>query len=488
MIGGTILPTRSVRIVVTASLACLVWLLFIATESDPMLGQPPIRPSLELVAILSTGVLFVMGGGVLSFALFPGGARATGLHRAAVHIILAFVALYFTLSYYGWDLRAALTTSAILTAALGFAMQPTFSSLISGILLNIDYRLKVGDAIVRGGEAIAVEALGWRTIVGRKDDGRIVVFPNARLADAELEFVPAGAALRTETTVPVSTATSPGRVASIVANLLGDIAELDPGHPIEVAPVEFNPDAAATRYRIRCWVRDYRYLHPVQSQVQVRLWYGLRRHGLFLPSTPGDTEPLGWSNPGAVVAALKQCRPDLPPDTCQSLAEAGDVLLFGAGETAVLSEHQRGRAYLLLSGALVDAPVIDGAVGGIHGDRPPVEALSRIGAERYLAAALASRIGPYAEYAIHHAARDASTLEDLCLAAAEEIEDPGARADFLASIWPARPTSLRPGSVFPADNTVAGALLPHRRLRARGEVALLALPDGMDIGSASLTD
>ncbi len=117
------------------------------------------------------------GGSVLLLAFLPGGLRATALQRMLVHALLSFVAVYVVLSYYGWDLRAVLTTSAIVTAAIGFAMQPTLGSVISGVVLNMDYRLRVGDGIIRGGEAIEIESLGWRNVVGRKSNGQLVYSP-----------------------------------------------------------------------------------------------------------------------------------------------------------------------------------------------------------------------------------------------------------------------------------------------------------------------
>ena len=197
--------------------------------------------------MLSTALFFILGGSVLLLAFLPGGLRATALQRMLVHAVLSFVAVYVVLSYYGWDLRAVLTTSAIVTAAIGFAMQPTLGSVISGVVLNMDYRLRVGDGIIRGGEAIEIESLGWRNVVGRKSNGQLVVFPNARLADAEVEFVPAGRPVRGETSMKVPTAMPPDQIGAMVDMLLGDLPELDPNHALSVTPSGFDPGAASTQ-------------------------------------------------------------------------------------------------------------------------------------------------------------------------------------------------------------------------------------------------
>ena len=111
--------------------------------------------------------------------------------------------------------------------------------------------------------------------------------------------------------------------------------------------------------------------------------------------------------------------------------------------------------------------------------RTSVYTLNRAGAERYLAGKLSRRIGPYAEYVVWRAARDAATLEELCVTVAAEIADDTARAAFLEEVRPARPAALQPGLIFKPERDVAGILVPPRRLRAREEATVLAVPPAL---------
>src|ERR1700750_2420220 len=128
--------TRPTGVLITFSTACLLWLLYAAPSSDPLLGQDPVHIAIEVAAVLATAMLFVLGGSTLAFAFLPGASHANALQRTLVYGVLALIAAFVVLSHYGWDLRAALTTSAIVTAAIGLAMQPTLSSVISGVVLN----------------------------------------------------------------------------------------------------------------------------------------------------------------------------------------------------------------------------------------------------------------------------------------------------------------------------------------------------------------
>jgi hypothetical protein len=461
----------------------VLWLFYVATASDPLLGQYPVHPAVEAAAVVATALFFVLGGNFLLFAFLPGASRATALQRTLVHGLLTLIAAIVTLSYYGWDLRAVLTTSAIVTAAIGFAMQPTLSSVISGVVLNMDYRLRVGDGILHGGEAVEIQSLGWRNVVGRTSGGRLMVFPNAKLADAEVEFVPSGRPVRGETLLKVPTAMPPNQVSAMVAMLLGDLAELDPNRAMSVTPGGFDPSLTLTQYRIEYWVSDYRYLAPVEGHLQARLWYGLQRAGLYVPPAPSESESpsalLAWPRPAAIAELAAACRFELTPDAARSMAEGGELLLFGRGESIALPVRLKGWPCLLLRGELVE-PVTFGPIGISDWEgRPSVYTLNRAGAERHLAGKLAQHIGPYAEYAVWRAARDATTLEELCVTVAAEIADDTARADFLEEVRPARPSALQPGLIFKPERDVAGILVPPRRLRAREEATVLAVPPAL---------
>ena len=456
---------------VAAGAACLFWLFYLATAADPLLGQYPVHPAIEVAAVLATVLLFVLGGSILLFAFLPGGLRATALQRTLVYALLAIVAVFVALSYYGWDLRAALTTSAIVTAAIGFAMQPTLSSVISGVVLNIDYRLRIGDGIIHAGEAIEMESLGWRNVVGRKSSGQLVVFPNAKLADAEIEIVPAGRPARGETLLHVPTAMPPDQISALVAMLVGDLAKLDLGRALRSTPSEFDPGATSTQYRIEYWVSDYRDLAPVERLIQERLWYGLQRAGLYVPPQAGESanpnDPLAWSGHVAITELVVACRPGLTMDAARSLAEGCELLLFGRGESIALPTRMKGWLFLLLRGELVEPLDFGGVAMSNWEGRPSVYTLDRASAERYVATALARRIGPYAMYVVWRAAHDAADLEELCLASAAEIPDDTERARFLEEVRPPRPAALKPGLIFKAERDVAGVLVPHRRLQAR---------------------
>ncbi len=210
------------------------------------------------------------------------------------------------------------------------------------------------------------------------------------------------------------------------------------------------------------------------------MWYGLQRVGLYVPPAPSEpdnpNDPLAWSQHAAIAELITACRPELTPDAAHALAEGCEFLLFGRGERIELPSRMKGWSFLLLRGELL-APSAFGSIGLADWEgQPSVHTLNRASGERYVASELARRIGPYAEYVVWRAARDSADLEELSVTAAAEISDDAARAQFLEKVRPARPAALKAGYVFKPERDVAGVLVPHRRLRAREEVTLLAVP------------
>jgi small-conductance mechanosensitive channel len=294
-----------------ALLAVLLWLFAAATADSPVLGVGAIRTAIITAAVVVTTLALVLGGSwlILTFGTARrSGVAPTGLHRVLVHAVTGLVVVYLVLNYFGFDVRALLATSAIVSAAIGFAMQPTLGSMISGIALSSDRTLRIGDGISRGGETMRVEAMNWRNVVARKADGTMLVLPNAKLSDAELEILPHDRSIRAEIIVKLPAAEPPQHVAALAEEFIGDSPLIDRTRPVSASPMEWEADGTFTRYRIRYWVRRYRDLAEAEADGFRRLWYGFQRHRI------GTTDPpavLPGCAPAELAPIIKTSLPGL---------------------------------------------------------------------------------------------------------------------------------------------------------------------------------
>jgi hypothetical protein len=96
------------------------------------------------------------------------------------------------------------------------------------------------------------------------------------------------------------------------------------------------------------------------------------------------------------------------------LAEQSECLLFAAGETIALPIRLKGRSFLILRGEIGESAALTTVEPLAARLRPSVHTLDQAGAERFVATRLARRIGPYADYSVWNAARDAADIDELC--------------------------------------------------------------------------
>lgn len=491
--AATGLPGGLWPLALLAAASAGLWLLSWLAEDHLLLGHGPVQAGLRIGATLGTALLVVMAGGraVLGLGLSAGlGVEPTGLQRAIAYSVLTFAASAVVLASFGFDITAVLTTSAILTAAVGLALQPTLGSLISGVALHMDRVLHVGDTIVLDGRKVEIVRLDWRTAIGRRRDGTIIVIPNARICNDTMVVYPAGEPVRQDSLFPAPANVPPQRVSELVTALITDFPQIDAARPVMVMLEGYDPGSALARFRARYWIRNTWDGPEIDSEVLRRVWYVFQRHGIPWPVSrlyePGQRRVAAPGlAPGGrpleeTLAAL------LPPGPerearARRLAEAGRLLLYAPDERLILPEAPAGGQFLVVSGHV---RAEDEGAGMLAEVTPPpplrLQRLGRAATLRRMADALARQIGPYAEHAVRQAAARSSSLADLCREVAEEIPDPARRALFLAELDVAEAPAQGPGHRFRARRDAAGRLVADPPLRAVEEVAVLALPAALE--------
>ncbi|MBV9912656.1 MAG: mechanosensitive ion channel family protein, partial [Sinobacteraceae bacterium] len=231
-------------------LATLLWAISLVTESDPVLGVGTAHMVLKAAAIVVTAIFAVVLSGklVLSLAASLTGAQPTGFQRVIIYGLLTFGASFATLRYFGFDLTAVLTTSAIVTAAVGFAMQPTLSSMIAGLALHADRVVRVGDCVLLDNETVRIESMNWRAAIGRRPDGQLLVIPNAKLTDASTQVLQTNDAHRAEFSFLGPIDHPPQQTCDLARELVSDLALVEKSKPVTVAPISFEPDKESIRF------------------------------------------------------------------------------------------------------------------------------------------------------------------------------------------------------------------------------------------------
>ncbi len=272
---------RARNAMIVASISLLLQFVSAVTE----LGDAnAATTTLGLIAFLALAFALVSVGGIVLFdvTLERLGVRAPSLVRDLLLGVVFIVSVFGLLRDSGVHLVSLVTQTAVLTAVVGLALQDTIANLFSGLALQVDHTINVGDWIQVGDHAGRVTQIKWRSTSIVTKDGCSVMVPNSTLLkSAVMNFSKPTPTNRLGCSIALHYRHAPNDVR---AALLEAVREV-PG--VLALPV---PDVIvstfgdhAINYSVRFWVEDFENDQVIAGQVRTRLWYAVRRAGLEIP-------------------------------------------------------------------------------------------------------------------------------------------------------------------------------------------------------------
>ncbi len=286
------------------------------------------------------------------------GAAAPELLRQLVSILVfgVLLGILFKLVL-AVSLPALLTTSAIITAVLGLALQETLGNFFSGMALAMEHTVQVGD-MIRAGETVGlVEQLSWRAIKVRTMEGNALLIPNTVASRDRLEVFRRGSVPMARTMkIGLEYDLPPARARAALEGAAKDVPGVS-GLPAPAAYLARFHDFAV-EYELRYWLDDYAHYLDVDSRVRERVWYRLEREGIpiaypmirqrqwAMGALPGP------SAPSTVQAAIEASSLFAPLSAAERLTLAGGARLvrFAEGETVVREGDTGSSMFLIAAG------------------------------------------------------------------------------------------------------------------------------------------
>jgi small-conductance mechanosensitive channel/CRP-like cAMP-binding protein len=204
--------------------------------------------------------------------------------RALLLLLLAFVVLRLEL---GLNIGPLLASTALVTAVLGFALQGVLGNLLSGMSLNLTRGVKQGDWVDIGGVEGRVQRTNWRETRLRTIDGKELIVPNSRVADAIVHNLAHPTPVRRhQVDVGASYSDAPDQVIAALVAAAGAVDEvLDRPRP-EAVVTAF--EDYGINYRLRYWTRQYQRRVWIDGQVCRHVWYQFKRQGIEIPFPMSD--------------------------------------------------------------------------------------------------------------------------------------------------------------------------------------------------------
>lgn len=423
------------------ALAVLVWLLDFTVAPDDGLAK-------TLLPALATGLSALALARLLERALLRLlAARARlGSHSDRLHTMLAMV--IYAATALGWlhyalglNVTSLLATSAVVTLILGLALQATLGNLFTGLSLELERQLRVGDYIFKGPIEGEVVALKWRSVFLRTSNNTRIVLPNNGLTTDAVEIVPGGQPSRHTVFFAVRSHVPPMDVLAVTEDVLrSGVPKIHLEFPPSAVLLGPDPERGFLRYGARYYTLECLERSNIASNLQVRLWYALSRKGIAMA---------GWGVPPRDDGRLAAPLPRLAQDLVARLLPFGERRSYGPGEEIALG----GGAALLLRGsareereARLDAERAQ--LARLLDDGPDEHGTVRMAAAplAVIGERAARHLGPYAYALAHGYATRTDDPRLLHLALASHIQDEPDREVFLAEAPRHTSRRLEPGA------------------------------------------
>ena len=244
--------------------------------------------ALSLLSLFVLALAAILAIAVAVFDLFLARSRRINVPTILrdITVVVIYVATIFVvLSQYGVNLSSILTTSAVLTAIIGFALQDLLSNVISGIALQIERPFKVGDWLMLrefGEQQGRVLEMNWRSVKILTLHQDVVVAPNTVLTgSAVINFSEPSSAHRRRIRIGLRYEAPPNTVKRSLLRAARHVSGVVPS-PAPRVLIDGYEDFAIT-YRLNFFIEDFERREAIEDAVKTRIWYQLKRDGLSVP-------------------------------------------------------------------------------------------------------------------------------------------------------------------------------------------------------------
>jgi len=289
------------------------------------------------------------------------------IFRDVTQAVAYVVVLMLTLRLIGVEPSSLLTTSALLTAVIGLALQDTLGNMVSGLALQMQRPFEVGDWIQFDPDPRQigqVTEVNWRATTVRTSDLVEVIVPNALLAKNLIRnYSRPSPVMRRSVSVQGPYEVSPHKVQDAILSALSGT----PGVLAEPVPWVQTRNFAdsGVEYAIYFFTTDFASRDRVDGQVRDRVWYALQRASVTVPYPQRTVHMHAVSDESRGRSlSVELDRRDkalrcvdflevLPAEAHRSLAASASVRMYAPGEVICSQGERSNELYIIDRGEVV---------------------------------------------------------------------------------------------------------------------------------------
>jgi len=241
-----------------------------------------------LVFGLIVGAAFVVSGlsrFVLAEDVYPRLSVGRGLPSVLSTLLncaILLVGFLMALAAVGVDLTKVTILAGAFGVGIGFGLQGVVNNLVSGLILLVERRINVGDAVQVGDLAGEVQYMGMRACTVRTWDGAEIIVPNASLVSEKVaNWTLSDERRRIDIAVGAAYGTPPEKVMEILLCVARGHKQVL-AEPVPVTLFKGFGDSAL-QFELRVWTDRFDLWMLTQSELTVAVYEALRASGIEIP-------------------------------------------------------------------------------------------------------------------------------------------------------------------------------------------------------------
>jgi hypothetical protein len=263
--------------------------------------------------------------------------------QALVYAAVVFV----TLRQAGVEPGSLLTTSALLTAVIGLALQETLGNLVAGLAIQAQRPFEVGDYIQFDADPRhigQVVEINWRATRILTEDRVEMVVPNGPLAKSAIKnFTKPDHHLRRTVVFSVPQSQPPLRVKDAVLKAVGGLTHVAVNPAPQVLINSWKDKDQHVEYVLQYVVEKFEERERLDSAMRERIWYALERAGVMPRLPVGEAELTAVEQRLGAIDFLAA----LTAEQRTQLARAVEKRTYLNGET-IISAGDEGSEFFIL--------------------------------------------------------------------------------------------------------------------------------------------
>lgn len=355
LLGLALLRVARRMLLHTFQALCLVLIILAAAAAAAMLGSDGPARGLQETATFILGALSIRLAGL---ALFRQVLARMGMHPPRILeellILVAYLGwLLVRFSYAGLDLSGLLASTAVITAVLAFAMQDTLGNILSGLALQLDHSIHIGDWVQIETVSGRVTQVQWRYTAVQTLMGEVVLIPNSVVMKSQVTLTGGLSVPRRlrMVTFYCDFDIDPSIVTDTVERELSQATLLNVAtHPkLVCAVLDFNQGVIS--YALRYWLLDPESPGGTDSLIRRHLYTLFKRQGWRMAAPAQNLH----------LSSLRTASPSQP--TAQGIA-----LRIAMLKNVTLLDPLTDDERLKLAAKLTFLPYLAGSVITLQGD------------------------------------------------------------------------------------------------------------------------